>query len=270
MTVYLGFTCWSRSQLPQPHWIPVWLDSCCCHWNTQETSAGPSDWLTYHVVAVIVAPCMVMRTLFDWSIRFSPAAVSQKQKQNCTPCSPTDTHPPCTPFVTVYRLDAAPHVYTSHSQPNILTAAMYLDIVYNLLQITFGVQTKMYVFICSACRDVSLIRLIWMDMRFKVFVWTKKEASFSYMCYTKLSEPSHTVTSSFITYFMLIAADTKHGASLGFWQGNTFNIIFYWYLCDAVLMPCRHNFGSSSLHNKVCDKVHLMWQFSWDSPHGVT
>lgn len=43
-------------------------------------------------------------SLFDWSIRFSPAAVSQKQK--CTPCSPTDAHPPSSPIVTMHTLDA--------------------------------------------------------------------------------------------------------------------------------------------------------------------
>lgn len=74
---------------------------------------------------------------------------------------------------------------------------MYLDVVYNLLQAAFDkchrYMILLHHIIYSVCRDVSLMCLIWIDMRFKVII-------------------IHVLHQ--ILY--LDAADTKHGASLVF------------------------------------------------------
>lgn len=118
MTVYLGFTFWYHSQLPQPHWIPVWLDSCSrrCHWDTQETSARPCDWLTYHVVAVIVAPYMVTRAL-SLTGASGLARLLFLRNRNVHRVLP-QTHTLPALLLSLYTRwvpAAAPHIYTSYS-----------------------------------------------------------------------------------------------------------------------------------------------------------
>lgn len=126
----------------------------------------PSDWPTYNAEAVIVAPCTVMRTLslalFDWRVRFSSAAVSQKQKW--TPCSPTDTHPASTPIVSVYTLHASMqlHVLTICSQPTILTTCVYMCVPSFLPTSHYVRFQDLVTSYCTVCvQYADLCPLIW-------------------------------------------------------------------------------------------------------------
>lgn len=117
MAVYLAFT-------PNCHNLTGdqydWTHAAAAIDTHRKREPVPSDWLTYHMVAVIVAPCMDMRALSLTGASGLARLLFLRNRNVHRVLPQTHTLPPLLLSVcTRWMPAAAPHIYTSHPQPTI-------------------------------------------------------------------------------------------------------------------------------------------------------